>query len=40
VEQLIAEYIRTEDQTADILTIPLPQEKHQRHVTEMGQVPV
>ncbi len=40
VERLLAEYICTEDQTTDILMKPLLREKHQRHVTEMGQAPV
>jgi Reverse transcriptase (RNA-dependent DNA polymerase) len=39
-EIISAESCRTENQTADILTKPLAREKHVKHATEMGLVPV
>jgi hypothetical protein len=35
-EEITVESCRTQHQTADVLTKPLPQAKHKQHVTEMG----
>jgi len=34
--EIVVESCRTQQQTADVLTKPLPRAKHKQHVTKMG----